>query len=98
MQIVIEIDKHMYENAKNDLLCGAGIIVNAIKNGTREASTQEVSLQFLPKGKYTMTIFADGEQSDKFAISKREVSRSTKLSLPCLQQGGFLLTIEAIEH
>lgn len=67
-------------------------------NGTREASTQEVSLQFLPKGKYTMTIFADGEQSDKFAISRREVSRSTKLSLPCLQQGGFLLTIEAIEH
>ena len=33
MQIVIEIDKQMYENAKNDLLCGAEIIVNAIKNG-----------------------------------------------------------------
>ena len=34
MQIVIEIHNQIYENAKNDLLCGAGIITNAIKNGT----------------------------------------------------------------
>lgn len=34
MQILIEIHNQIYENAKNDLLCGAGIITSAIKNGT----------------------------------------------------------------
>ena len=34
MQIVINIPKVMYINAKRDLLFGADILVNAIKNGT----------------------------------------------------------------
>ena len=34
MQIVIDIPKVMFINAKSDLLFGADILVNAIKNGT----------------------------------------------------------------
>ena len=34
MQIIIEIPDEMYQNAKQDMLCGSEIIVNAIKNGT----------------------------------------------------------------
>ena len=34
MQIVIEIDEHLYNNAVNDLLCGNELLVFAIKNGT----------------------------------------------------------------
>lgn len=34
MRIVINIPKVMYINAKRDLLFGADILVNAIKNGT----------------------------------------------------------------
>ena len=34
MQIVIDIPKVMFINAKKDLLFGADILVNAIKNGT----------------------------------------------------------------
>lgn len=34
MQIVIDIPKQMYLNAKADLLCGGDILVKAIKNGT----------------------------------------------------------------
>ena len=34
MQIVIDIPEQMYLNAKADILCGADILVSAIKNGT----------------------------------------------------------------
>lgn len=53
MQIVIEIDKQMYENAKNDLLCGAGIMINAIKNGTplpQNATNGEMIQALFPNG------------------------------------------------
>ena len=33
MKIVIDIPKQMYLNAKADTLCGADILVSAIKNG-----------------------------------------------------------------
>lgn len=34
MQIVIDIPEQMYLNAKADTLCGADILVSAIKDGT----------------------------------------------------------------
>lgn len=34
MKVVIDIPKQMYLNAKKDMLCGADILVTAIKNGT----------------------------------------------------------------
>ena len=34
MELIIDIPKQMYLNAKADTLCGADILVNAIKNGT----------------------------------------------------------------
>ena len=34
MQIVIDIPEQMYLNAKANMLCGAGVIARAIKNGT----------------------------------------------------------------
>lgn len=33
MKLVIEIPKEVYNNAKNDMLCGSILFVNAIKNG-----------------------------------------------------------------
>ena len=33
MQIVIDISEQIYLNAKADMLCGAGSLVKAIKNG-----------------------------------------------------------------
>lgn len=34
MQIIIDIPEQIYLNAKTEKLCGAEVIVNAIKNGT----------------------------------------------------------------
>lgn len=34
MKVVIDIPEQMYLNAKKDMLCGADILVSAIKNGT----------------------------------------------------------------
>ena len=34
MKLIIEIPEQMYLNAKADTLCGADILVRAIKNGT----------------------------------------------------------------
>ena len=34
MQIVIDIPEQMYLYAKKDMLCGADVLVSAIKNGT----------------------------------------------------------------
>ena len=34
MELIIDIPKKIYENAKEGLLCGSEITVNAIKNGT----------------------------------------------------------------
>lgn len=34
MRLTIEIPKQIYQNAKDDMLCGSEIIVNAIKKGT----------------------------------------------------------------
>ena len=34
MKIVIDIPKRMYLYAKKDMLCGADVLVSAIKNGT----------------------------------------------------------------
>lgn len=34
MKIVIDIPEQMYLNSKKDMLCGADILVSAIKNGT----------------------------------------------------------------
>lgn len=33
MKLVIEIPEEVYNNAKNDMLCGSILLVNAIKNG-----------------------------------------------------------------
>lgn len=41
MQIVIDIPEQMYLNAKADTLCGADILVNAIKNGTPHETVTE---------------------------------------------------------
>ena len=41
MKLIIDIPEQMYLNAKADLLCGADIIVSAIKNGIpRETVTE----------------------------------------------------------
>ena len=41
IELVIKIPEQMYLNAKSDTLCGAGILVNAIKNGIpRETVTE----------------------------------------------------------
>ena len=41
MKLIIDIPEQMYLNAKADLLCGADIIVSAIKNGIPHETVTE---------------------------------------------------------
>jgi len=41
MKLIIDIPEQMYLNAKADMLCGAEILVNAIKNGTPHENVTE---------------------------------------------------------
>lgn len=41
MRLIIDIPEQMYLNAKADTLCGADILVSAIKNGTPHENATE---------------------------------------------------------
>lgn len=41
MRLIIDIPEQMYLNAKADMLCGADILVSAIKNGTPHENVTE---------------------------------------------------------
>lgn len=63
MQILIDIPEKMYLNAKTDTLCGADILVNAIKNGTpfyKNATNFEVSKLLFPNTKIIKHCLGDG--------------------------------------
>ena len=49
---------------------------------------------FLSNGSHQMTIYGDGADETKFAISRRKVRAAEQFSFSCLPQGGFLLVIE----
>ena len=54
----------------------------------------EISLDFLPEGKFTLTSFEDGVNADRLARdykkSVREVNASQKLTLKMAREGGWV--------
>ncbi len=76
--------------------------LGAITNN--EARTQEISLNFLAKGKtYEATIYADGKNADweknptEITISKEKVSSDSKLSLKLASGGGVAVSLKVVE-
>ncbi len=76
--------------------------LGAITNN--EARTQEIKLNFLPKGKtYEAIIYADGKNADwdknptEITISKQKVSSESKLSLKLASGGGVAVSLKVVE-
>jgi hypothetical protein len=66
----------------------------AVLNGTKQAKDIAVNLDFL-KGKYNMTVFADGATQEKMEIGHQVVGTpGMKTSLKCQPQGGALLVLK----
>ena len=47
---------------------------------------------FLPEGRFDVTVFADGATPKEIAVTHRNVSARDLLVMHCLPQGGFLLS------
>lgn len=63
-------------------------------NGTNEARDMMVDFSFLDKGKYGVTIIADGTDEKQLLTKKRTVSQKSKLNIHTLPQGGFAIHIK----
>ncbi|MDR0981978.1 MAG: glycoside hydrolase family 97 protein [Culturomica sp.] len=61
-------------------------------NGTNESLTLPLSMEFLGKGDYQVTLFKDGKEAHSFDIEK-ETYRGENLEIPCLPRGGFVAII-----
>ena len=48
-----------------------------------------LDFSFLPAGEYQLELLADGKTARSFAISNRAINRTTKISVPVLDHGGF---------
>lgn len=69
MQIVIDIPEQMYLNAKTDKLCGANILVNAIKNGTPLSDVATNGDMFLFANK-NATVFKEEKRRVQVILDK----------------------------
>ena len=73
--------------SKGDIWYVAGL------NGDKDPRTFSVPLSFLGKGRYSLTLFTDGQVPSDIVTSHRTVKGKDTLSIPCLPQGGFLMRI-----
>lgn len=65
-------------------------------NGS-EAIDTNLKLDFLPKGKYKMTVASDdGEERKKIVIDTQKVQASKLLNLKLLSGGGYLAKFEKL--
>ena len=62
-------------------------------NGEKKVREQEIVLDFLPAGQFLLTCIADGDDESTFNITHRLVTAADRLTVPCLSQGGFVLSI-----
>lgn len=64
-----------------------------------EGRTSDITLSFLPKGKYVATIYADAPDADyktrpqAYTITTKRVNEKTRLRLPVAAGGGYAITI-----
>ena len=66
----------------------------SILNGEK-ADTQEIELDFLPKGNYRMTYASDdGENRKKIVINNRKIKSGKTLKIKLLSGGGYLAKFE----
>ncbi|WP_412708864.1 glycoside hydrolase family 97 C-terminal domain-containing protein [Bacteroides hominis] len=66
----------------------------SILNGEK-AVTQEIELDFLPKGNYRMTYASDdGENRKKIVINNRKIKSGKTLKIKLLSGGGYLAKFE----
>ena len=63
-------------------------------NGTNNARTESVSLDFLGEGNWAMTRLADGSGSTSFNINYTTVTAAAEVSVPVLAKGGFVLSFK----
>lgn len=62
-------------------------------NGTNEPMPLTVDLSFIPEKIKGITLYADGQKSNQFAI--RKLSGTEKnMQVDCLPRGGFVMTVE----
>ncbi|HJV62184.1 MAG TPA: glycoside hydrolase family 97 protein, partial [Albitalea sp.] len=59
-----------------------------------QARTEQVSLRFLPPGKYRATVWQDGDTSRALVCSERTVSRNGVLALKLAAAGGAAVILE----
>lgn len=77
---------------------GSEWFVGSICNAER---TAEISLDFLPKGKYLAEIYTDGDKSiptrTKVKVSTKKVSSKDKLKFPLRSSGGVAIRLSVAE-
>lgn len=71
----------------------AGTWYVACINGEKKARQQDIALDFLPTGTHLLTLVADGTDEETFRITHRLVTADDRITVPCLSQGGFVLTV-----
>lgn len=63
---------------------------------TSKTQTFEVDLSFLGDGEYTAEIFFDGEAYNKLQYKNENVNKTSKISIPTSENGGFAIRINKI--
>ncbi len=61
-------------------------------NGEDEAREMLIVPDFLPEGRFDVTVFADGATPKEIAVTHRNVGARNLLRMHCLPRGGFLLS------
>ena len=59
-------------------------------NGQNQVCDLSLSLDFLPEGRYQMTLIGDGEQARSFAVTESEISLPVVLPIKMQVYGGFM--------
>jgi hypothetical protein len=73
MKLVIDIPEQMYLNSKKDMLCGADILVSAIKNGTPYETVTEFADRCRECGREKVLDKIRAEIEQEPYVSKMEV-------------------------
>lgn len=89
-------DTHLLDGYPGDHVvmarCKNGVWYIGGLNGTNEAMNLHAPLHFLKKGKYRVTLFADGKEPRSFVITS-EVLQGRSLTVSTLARGGFVAVI-----
>jgi hypothetical protein len=73
MKLVIDIPEQMYLNSKKDMLCGADILVSAIKNGIPHETVTEFADRCRECGREKVLDKIRAEIEQELYVSKMEV-------------------------